>query len=106
MIAEIVMEPRAIDVATVTTDCSPKTDASKGKPTAAELGKLTVSASYRAIRSVAAFRRNEPKRSSTVQNGIYNEQHRTARPAHAMPRAEFARWPGRANKGRQSSSRR
>src|ERR1700761_6474870 len=42
---EIVTEPRAIEVATVTRDLTPKTSASKGKPMAAMLGKLTVSAS-------------------------------------------------------------
>src|ERR1700691_5301517 len=44
VIAEIVMEPRAMDVATVTKDCGPYTGASSAKPTAAEFGKLTVSA--------------------------------------------------------------
>src|ERR1700683_4899377 len=39
-----VIEPRAMDVATVTRDFGPKTEASNANPTAAEFGKLTVKA--------------------------------------------------------------
>jgi hypothetical protein len=38
------MEPIARDVATVTVDREPKTEASNGKPTAAEFGKPRVNA--------------------------------------------------------------
>src|SRR5271156_2084167 len=44
VIGETVMEPIARDVATVTVAREPKTAASNGKPTAAELGKPRVSA--------------------------------------------------------------
>src|SRR5580704_12969142 len=44
VIGETFIQPIAIEVATVTADRGPKTDASNGRPTAAELGNPTVSA--------------------------------------------------------------
>ena len=41
---ETVMEPIASETATVTAERGPKTEASKGSPTAAELGNPSVSA--------------------------------------------------------------
>src|SRR5580658_5327959 len=44
VMGETVMEPMAIEVATVTVACGPKTEASSGSPTAAEFGKPSVRA--------------------------------------------------------------
>src|ERR1700677_4607014 len=45
VIGETVIQPIAMEVATVTAERGPKTDASNGRPTAAELGNPTVNAS-------------------------------------------------------------
>ncbi len=44
VIGEMVMQPIAMEVATVIAERGPKTDASNGSPTAAELGNPTVNA--------------------------------------------------------------
>jgi hypothetical protein len=45
VIGETVIQPIAMEVATVTAERGPKTDVSNGRPTAAELGNPTVNAS-------------------------------------------------------------
>ena len=62
VIGETVIQPIAIEVATVTAERGPKTDASNGRPTAAELGNPTVNAITELSAAVRCCRDRDQKK--------------------------------------------
>jgi hypothetical protein len=82
-IGATVMQPIAIEVATVTAERGPKTDASNGRPTAAELGNPTVNAITELSAAVRCCRDRDQKKLIAYKGYTQSPIQGLVRPARA-----------------------